>query len=134
MGVPAECDPNGNGFSEFATGQVPYGSTIMSQIIQAIRLQRTDSRGNYAIGCLEDGTMVIGRSSGAMHAEEDVIRQAGFRRIVDLYSERQPCQEDSEALTGGFNKSWSFLWNPPTVREASTAAFRAAMNELFQRP
>jgi hypothetical protein len=93
-----------------------------------------DKTGNYAVGCLEDGTIVMGRSYGKMHAEQDVIRQAGFRRIIDLYSERDPCQERCAELTRGVNTSWSFRWNPPEVRPQSTLAFRDAMRRLFQLP
>ena len=133
-GVPAECDPNGNGFSELVSGQVSYGSTVMSQMIQAIRLENNDTRGNYAIGCLEDGTIVIGRSSSdTLHAERDVVQQAGFRRIVDLYSEREPCPRCA-GLTRGVNTSWSFEWNPSEVRPQSTINFQDAMNELFRLP
>ena len=104
-------------------------------MIQAERLSTNDKVGNYAIGCLEDGTVIMARSIGNMHAEQNLIQQAGFRRIVDLYSERQPCQETCETLTEGMNSSWSFRWNPPgAMRAAGRIAFRAAMKELFQKP
>jgi hypothetical protein len=103
-------------------------------MIQAERLTANDQAGNYAIGCLEDGTILVARSSISAHAEESLIRQAGFRRIIDLYSERQPCQESCLGRTGGMNTSWSFRWNPPEIRPQSTLEFRAAMRELFQLP
>jgi hypothetical protein len=78
---------------ELVSGKVPYGGTVFSQLIQAQRVLTNDKIGNYAIGSsLEGGTTVMGRSSsGVLHAEQDVIRQAGLRGIVDLYSEREPC-------------------------------------------
>jgi hypothetical protein len=132
-GSAADCAPGGGGLGELVSGQVPYGSTVFSQMIQAERLRTNDKRGNYAVGCLEDRTIIMARS-GEMHAEENLIRQAGFRRIIDLYSERAPCQENCAALTRGMNTSWSFRWNPPEVRPQSTLAFRDAMRELFQLP
>jgi hypothetical protein len=103
-------------------------------MIQAERLKTNDKVGNYAVGCLEDGTIVMGRFAGGVHAEVSVIRQAGFRRIIDLYSERQPCQESCLDRTGGMNTSWSFRWNPPEIRPQTTLEFKAAMRDLFNLP
>jgi hypothetical protein len=101
---------------------------------QAERLRTNDQTGNYAIGCLEDGTILMARSSTSMHAEKSLIQQAGFRRIIDLYSERQPCQESCLDRTGGMNTSWSFRWNPPEIRPQTTLEFKAAMRDLFNLP
>src|SRR5262249_19264614 len=117
--------------AEDATGQVGYGSTSLSRAVQAARITAKDKFGNYAAGRLEDGTIIIDRSSGELHAEQDVIQQAGERRIVDLYSEREPCEARCKALTQDMNVTWSWRWNPPDVRDATKAAFRAAIRELF---
>jgi hypothetical protein len=60
-----------------------------------------------------------------------VIRQAGGRRIVDLFTEREPCAARCATLTKGMNVTWSWAWNPNTVREASKALMKAAVRGLF---
>jgi Xanthomonas XOO_2897-like deaminase len=86
--------------------------------------------GNYAAGRLEDGPIIVGRSSAEMHAEEDLIQQAGDQRIVDLYTEREPCAAKCYYLTQDKNVTWSWPWNQPEVRSATNAAVRAAAREL----
>jgi hypothetical protein len=113
------------------TGQVAYGSTDLSRAMRNERIMTRDTGGNYAAGRLEDGTILVGRSSAQMHAEESVIEQAGGRRIVDIYSEREPCDAKCFYLTQDMNVTWSWQWNPPEVRPASNAALRAAVRELF---
>lgn len=101
-GNAADCDAEGGGLGEPVSGRIPYGSSAFTRLIQDQRVLTNDTKGNYAVGCLKDGTIVMGRSSSsALHAELDVIRQAGLRWIVDLYSEREPCQERCATLTQG---------------------------------
>jgi hypothetical protein len=76
--------------AEDLTGPVEYGSTDLSQAVQQARIAAKDTGGNYAEGRLQDGTIIVGRSSADLHAEQDVIQQAGNQEIVDLYSEREP--------------------------------------------
>src|SRR5450759_2103690 len=74
----------------------------------------------------------MARSIGETHAEQNLIQQAGFRRVVDLYSERQPCQETCEPLTEGMNSSWSFRWNPPgALRAAGKNSFSGSYERAF---
>jgi hypothetical protein len=117
---------------EEATGQIGYGSTDLSRAVQDARITAKDVGGNYAAGRLEDGTIVVGRSSAELHAEQDVIRQAGGQRILDIYSEREPCAARCAALTQDMNVTWSWPWNPPEVRQTTNADIRAAIGELFR--
>ncbi len=106
--------------------KVEYGSTPLSQAVQDARIAAKDMGGNYAAGALEDGTILIGRSSAEQHAEDDVIEQAAGRRITDIYSEREPCSFKC-AATQDMNPTWSWPWNPATVRAGANAAVRAAV-------
>jgi deoxycytidylate deaminase len=117
--------------ADAATGQVEYGSTALSRAVQDARTAAKDRGGNYAAGLLEDGTTVIGRSSADLHAEEDVIAQAGDQRISQLFTEREPCGARCAALTQDINVTWSWPWNPPGVRAATNAALREAVQGLF---
>jgi RHS repeat-associated protein len=119
-------------------GKVAYGSTKLSKAVQARRLRDAETEGktyakggNYSAARLEDGTILTGRSSGELHAEEDVIRQAGNRPIVDLYSEREPCQNKCQALTQGMNVTWSWDWNG-VDRGASNRDLNASVGALFK--
>ncbi|MFE7590366.1 ricin-type beta-trefoil lectin domain protein [Kitasatospora sp. NPDC057512] len=114
-----------------ACGLVPYGSTELSRATAFQRLLENNKGNNFGAARLEDGTILIGRSSAGIHAEEDLIRQAGDRRIVELYSERQPCANKCEGLTAGMKTSWSWQWNG-VDRGAVNAEIKAAINDLFK--
>lgn len=118
--------------AEGAAGQIDYGSTALSRAVQSTRIAAKDRGGNYAAGSLDDGSTVVGRSSADLHAEQDIIRQAGGRRIMEMFTEREPCAARCAALTQDINVTWSWPWNPPGVRPASNAALRGAVRELFQ--
>jgi hypothetical protein len=116
-----------------AIGRVGYGDSALSREVQNRRLELGDRGGNRAAATLEDGGILRGRSSAAMHAEEDILGQAGGRRITSLFSEFEPCAntcapllEDVEDVT------WSWDWNPPDVRDASRAARTQAIRDLFR--
>lgn len=111
--------------------QVEYGSTDLSQAVQNARIAANGAVHNYAAGRLEDGTILVGRSGAGLHAEEDVIQQAGGGRIVDIYSELEPCAAKCAALTQDMNATYSWAWNPSTVRAASRLAKQAAVSGLF---
>ncbi len=120
-------------------GRVPYGSTDLSRAVQEARVASRDRLGNYAAGRLEDGTIIIGRSNTDFHAEENLIQQAGNRRIVDLYSERAPCAAKCADLVAGMNPTWSWEWNEvdladtKAIRADTNAALRKAVQDLFRR-
>jgi hypothetical protein len=57
--------------------QVECGSTDLSQAVQAKRVELGDKYHNYAADRLDDGSIIVGRSGGGLHAEEDVIGKAG---------------------------------------------------------
>jgi hypothetical protein len=117
-----------------AAGRVPYGGTDLSRAVQARRIAdggRAGRTGNYAAGRLEDGTIITGRSSGTAHAEQDVMSQAGSRRIVDMYSEREPCAGVCQDLVKNMNTSWSWNWNG-VDREAITREIVQTVRGLFK--
>lgn len=102
-------------------GQVNYNSTDLSKEVVARRrldvsiIGKTRARtGNYAAARLEDGTIITARS-GAKHAEENLLKDAGGRRIISLYSERAPCAAKCAGLLSAHNPgmriSWSWEWN-----------------------
>ncbi|MGW7788423.1 RHS repeat-associated core domain-containing protein [Streptomyces tricolor] len=124
---------SGSGKGTGSSSQVGYGDTELSRSVQLQRLINKDKKGNYGAARLEDGTILVGRSSGGSHAEEDLIRQADGRKIVDLYSEREPCARKCQALTRDMNVTWSYAWNG-VDRAASNSALKRAIDDLFSSP
>jgi RHS repeat-associated protein len=118
------------------TGKVPYGSTDLSQAVQARRISDGGTlgrTGNYAAARLEDGTILTGRSSATMHAEEDLLQQSGGRKIVDVYSEREPCEGNCGPLLNGIRTTWSWDWNGSNVdRAATTKAILQTVRGIFK--
>lgn len=115
-------------------GQVAYGSTELSQAVQEARVGIGGSfgrGGNFAAARLDNGEIILGRSNAAMHAEEDILSQAGDRSITDMYTERGPCARCAGLISEGTNVTWSFPWNPASVRMASNDALAAAVRGLF---
>jgi RHS repeat-associated protein len=114
--------------------QVAYGSTELSRsaLLQRL-LDRKRTGGNYAAGRLDDGTIIVGRSSKHVHAEEDVIEKAGSRRIVDLYSEREPCKNKCQKLVKDMNVSYTVRWNG-VDREAATKELNGYIKQFFDSP
>ena len=110
--------------------KVKYGRTDLSKAVQDARIEAKDKGHNYAAGRLEDGTIIIGRSSADMHAEEDVMNQAQGKKIVDIYTEREPCVECA-GITEGMNVTYTWAWHPSEVRPASNKALTAAVRGLF---
>lgn len=114
------------------TGPVAYGQTALGQAVLDRRILDNNVRNNYAAALLDDGTIITGRSDSALHAEQDVLAQAGDRRVVSLYTERQPCAARCQAATEGINVQYTFPWEPSSVRPPNseiTATVRQAMNE-----
>jgi len=132
-GVPQDC-----GLGDWGEGQVRYGSNAASRMIQDERLLTGDKGGTYAVGCLDDGSVLWGRynSQTDVHAEESLYQQANLRSFTQIYSERDPCEEScaplmQDSLFGeGPSSSWSFEWNG-AARAAGIMAFKAAMDGLF---
>jgi hypothetical protein len=124
-------------------GQIGYGENFLSRAVMLKRLMTQDKTGNMAAALLEDGTVVLGRSKGksgrgGIHAEEDIVfNQAKGRKILALYSERDPCDKKCAVLLSREkvpNISWSFLHNGGAANRASgAAAHKAAMDALFAR-
>jgi deoxycytidylate deaminase len=117
--------------------QVEYGSTPLSRAVIAARRLANNGKGdwlhNYAAGELDDGTILIGKSAGkgaaGIHAEQDVLNQAGKRGLRALYSEYEPCADRCAALVQGIPKvTYSWPFNGATANE--TAAIRAASRIL----
>ncbi|WP_203787542.1 polymorphic toxin-type HINT domain-containing protein [Longispora fulva] len=113
------------------TGQVEYGSTDLSQAVQKARVADANKGNNYGAARLEDGTIIVGRSSKGVHAEQDLIKKANGRKIIDLYTEREPCANKCAGLTQDMNVTWSGPWNPPSVRPSTNAYLRNKIDELF---
>jgi hypothetical protein len=127
-------------------GLVEYGSTVLSKAIQTARLAAKDKLGNYAAALLEDGSTIIKRSSSKWgpHAEGFLIDESKSlgKKIVELYSEREPCAAKCVGLLRGegiTKVTWSFPWNGITqeeaesIRKATNQAFKQAMSALFAK-
>jgi RHS repeat-associated protein len=120
-----------SGGGETSVGQVPYGGTRLGKSVALQRLlDKNKTKGNYAAGRLEDGTVLVGRSGSGIHAEEDVIRQANGKRIVDMYSEREPCANKCQKLTSDMNVTYTVRWNG-VDRDAANAELKKAMRSFF---
>lgn len=127
-------DPPVEGSAEsIELARVPYGSTDLSRAVQKARLKAKDREGNYAAGRLKNGKIVIGRSNEELHAEEEVIEKAGQKRIVEIYSEREPCTNKCEELTKEMNPSWSWDWNGEGDREATKKEMPPAIRAIFEK-
>jgi RHS repeat-associated protein len=125
-------------------GQVPYGSTDLSRAVQAHRLKdggETGKTGNYAAARLDDGTIISARS-GEEHSEAFLVEgvKGSGRKIVELYSERQPCNTGVDCAkllrdTGITKVSWTWKWNGLTQAEKAdvTKEIVRTARELFKQ-
>jgi hypothetical protein len=119
-------------------GQIPYGEGHLSAAVQLQRLIDKKKNGNYASALLDDGTTLVAHSDKNFHSEEYLLQQAGGRKIVAVYSEREPCANKCTGLlqrAGVKNVSWSFPWNGvgEAGRSQSTKDLTAAIAKLFKR-
>ncbi|GGK81462.1 hypothetical protein GCM10012284_14360 [Mangrovihabitans endophyticus] len=125
-----ECDEVGS--------QADYNS--QNDLIDAVKARRIadgNRGGNYGAARLQDGRIITGRAQGkgasGIHAEEDLIQQAGgLRNIKDLYTERAPCAAKCGPMLRDtdVNVTWSYRWNG--VDRAATDAIRAATNKALR--
>jgi hypothetical protein len=117
---------------EPVTGRVEYGSTELSRAVQDERIKAGNRGSNYAAARLDDGSVITGKSSDGVHAEESVAAQAkaSHRKIVDVYSEREPCDFKCQGVTKDMNVTYTWKWND--VDKASTEALRAASTAAFK--
>jgi len=114
-------------------GLVDYGSTELSKIVQNARRLTKDVGHNYAAALLDDGEKIWAKS-GAKHAEEYLLEKADTagKKIVELYTERQPCAAKCTGLLQGrdiTNVSWSWSWTGEN--KVVSAAIRAAARKLW---
>ncbi|MFG3292682.1 RHS repeat-associated core domain-containing protein [Streptomyces sp. NPDC048179] len=128
-----EADSSTSGSGTGSSTQIGYGDNDLSKSVQLQRLIDKNKRNNYAAGRLEDGTILVGKSSTAGHAEESVIDQAKGQKIVDLYSELEPCANNCQGLTKDMNVTYSWRWNG-VDRAASKAEMKKAIADLFKSP
>ncbi|MER6617836.1 RHS repeat-associated core domain-containing protein [Streptomyces xantholiticus] len=129
-----------NAAKEILSGKIKYGENFLSRAVILQRLLTKDRKGNFAAAVLEDGSILLGRSKGkgrqGTHAEEDILNQANGRKILSLYSERDPCAwkcAGKLAQAGVTNITWSFTHNGGAAARAQGAReWDAAMDKLFQ--
>lgn len=108
--------------------------------MQEARLEARDRDHNYAAAWVEGiDEPVIGVSKKGRHAEGHIRQQIGEDAVIkSIYSEFEPCegrryQCGPDLLDRGVEDiTYSWQWNPPEVRDASKAAKKAAVRELFQ--
>ncbi|MFD8353884.1 RHS repeat-associated core domain-containing protein [Streptomyces coelicoflavus] len=120
-------------------GQVPYGEGHLGKAVQLQRLIDKNKRGNYASALLDDGTTLVAHSDSSFHSEEYLLQRAGKRKIVAVYSERQPCDTGHTCASklkdaGVKNVSWSFPWNGigSAGRAKTNKDLNAAISKLFK--
>jgi len=111
---------------------VEYGSTDLSRAVQEARLADGNRGNNYGAARLADGSIITARSSAGVHAEEALINNADSRRIVELYSEREPCANKCADLTSGIPTAWSWRWNG-VDRGSVNAEIKQAVRDLFDQ-
>ena len=135
--------PPGGGTSQSSsgetepTGQIPYRSTELSKVAADAR-PRKGTGGNYGAARLDDGSIITDVSDQNQHAEEKLLDQAAAlgKKIIDLYSEREPCAANCRELTQDFNVTWTFQWNwddlnakaQRGMRDLSNAALRTTVS------
>jgi hypothetical protein len=127
------------GVREPVTGRVGYGESELSRAVQSERLKDGNRGSNYAAARLDDGSIIKGKSSLGVHAEEDAIAQARSkdRKILDLYTEREPCANKCLEKTKDMNVTYSWKWNDvdkgsiEAIRKASNADITVAIEQLF---
>ncbi|MEU9702615.1 DNRLRE domain-containing protein [Streptomyces sp. NPDC047981] len=132
-------------------GQVPYGSTRLSEAVQNARKAEKNKDNNYASALLVDPNtgvevgVIVARSAGKKHAEQTIIESLknGSLPGVDetyiskMYSEFQPCSSRCSKLMDKLpnlkETTWSWDWDKSgtPLAEASQAARKAAVGELF---
>nr|WP_308082110.1 DNRLRE domain-containing protein [Streptomyces sp. NK15101] len=132
-------------------GQVPYGSTRLSQAVQSARKAQGNKDNNYASALLVDPDtgvevgVIVARSAGKKHAEQTIIEsiRSGSLPGVDetyiakIYSEFQPCSSRCSKLMDKLpnlkERTWSWDWDKSgtPLAEASQAARKAAVGQLF---
>ncbi|MEW1996774.1 RHS repeat-associated core domain-containing protein [Streptomyces coelicoflavus] len=120
-------------------GHVPYGEGHLGKAVQLQRLIDKNKRGNYASALLDDGTTLVAHSDSSFHSEEYLLQRAGKRKIVAVYSERQPCDTGHTCASklkdaGVKNVSWSFPWNGigSAGRAKTNKDLNAAISKLFK--
>ncbi|MFD5006637.1 RHS repeat-associated core domain-containing protein [Streptomyces mutabilis] len=120
-------------------GQIPYGEGHLSKAVQLQRLIDKKKNGNYASALLEDGTTLVAHSDKTYHSEEYLLQRAGKRKIVAVYSEREPCNTghncESQLRNAGVkNVSWSFSWNGigDAGRKKANKDIAAEVSKLFK--
>ncbi|MGW0828634.1 RHS repeat-associated core domain-containing protein, partial [Streptomyces sp. NPDC002845] len=119
-------------------GQISYGEGHLSKAVQLQRLIDKKKNGNYASALLDDGTTIVAHSDSVLHSEEHLLNRAGARKIVAVYSEREPCGSghncSSQLRSAGVkNVSWSFPWNDigGEGRARANRDLSAAIRSLF---
>ncbi len=111
--------------------QIEPGSTDLSRATQRARFEDEQARkadrkaklpkgteGNYAAARLSDGRIIV-RRSGAVHSEPaliDAAQEMGVS-IVEIYTERAPCQAGCEAVVQGIELTYSYPWNNEDKQE-----------------
>ncbi|NJP91609.1 hypothetical protein HCN51_19455 [Nonomuraea sp. FMUSA5-5] len=116
--------------------RVPYGSEPLSKAAQGRRLNDGPSlgkKGNYGAAELDDGEIITGRSGGGKHAEEDLLEQAAKKgkKIVKLYTEREPCRARCQAKVKDLDVYWSFPWDNNSRAQTNRDLY-TAVDELFR--
>ncbi|MFD7232128.1 RHS repeat-associated core domain-containing protein [Streptomyces sp. NPDC059881] len=121
-------------------GQVPYGGTHLSEAVRLQRLIDNKKNGNYASALLADGTVLVAHADKDLHSEEYLLQGAKGRKIVAVYSEREPCSTGHKcasqlAAAGITNISWSFKWNGigEAGRRDSNDALAGEIRKLFNQ-
>lgn len=121
-------------------GQVPCGGSHLSEAVRLQRLIDNKRNGNYASALLADGTILVAHADQYLHSEEYLLQAAADRKIVAVYSEREPCNTGHRCASqleaaGIKNVSWSFKWNDigDAGRDETTKQIAAEIKKLFNQ-
>ncbi|MFE5026856.1 DNRLRE domain-containing protein [Streptomyces sp. NPDC056656] len=113
---------------------VDWGSTDLSESVQLQRLiDKKTTGGNYGAARLENGDIIVGKSGTGIHAEEDLIAQAkkAKSKIVDLYTEREPCIKKCMGKVEDMNVTYTWKWNGED-HAAVTKAINKFISDWFK--
>lgn len=116
-------------------GQVEYGSTDLSQAVKDRRIELHENGHNFGAARLEDDSVITGVSQGrGYHAEQDLLDQADAqgKRIVELYSEREPCGGCARLLQSRGITDVTWTWAYRDVDVAGRSAIGAAIRSIYR--
>ncbi|MDT0269495.1 RHS repeat-associated core domain-containing protein [Streptomyces sp. DSM 44915] len=132
------------GLSPHPVGEIPYNSTDLSR--RAFQARRDSgfwgADHNVAVARVRGlDELVVGMSGPGRHSEGHILQQLQQRgidprRVIDLYTERQPCSDCANLIAdnmGQANVSWSVpYYNSPPLGRGDAQLMNDATAQLLE--